>query len=298
MPFRFKQFSVDDSQCAMKVGTDSVLLGAWTDYSGCARILDIGTGCGLLALIAAQRSAMNDARQSNNLLPDQQGNALKTAPQNATLITAIDIDAGACRQAEENFRKSLWNSRLQCIHQGLEEFTLNRQSDNKKDTYHRQPDNKKDADHRMPDNKKDADHISESENALFDLIITNPPYFINSLKSPHNGRNTARHNDELPLNSLLSYSALLLTDAGKLSIVFPYAESNILINTAQKHALNLSRQLIIVPKQGKKPNRILLEFTKAPVNKVETNELAIRAEEGKYTSEYVKFTEDFYLGLV
>lgn len=264
MPFRFKQFSVDDSQCAMKVGTDSVLLGAWTDYSGCSGILDIGTGCGLLALIAAQQTAL----QSN------------------TLITAIDIDADACRQAEENFRKSQWNRRLQCIHQGLEEFTLNRQHDHKKD-----------ADHRKSDNKKDADHLSESEDALFDLIITNPPYFINSLKSPHTGRNTARHNDELPLDSLLAYSALLLTDAGKLSIVFPYAESNILINTAQKHALNLSRQLIIVPKQGKKPNRILLEFTKVPVHKVETTGLAIRDEEGKYTGEYVKLTEDFYLGL-
>jgi tRNA1Val (adenine37-N6)-methyltransferase len=284
MPFRFKQFSVEDSQCAMKVGTDSVLLGAWTDYSGCSRLLDIGTGCGLLALIAAQRSTTATASQSNILLHDQQSSALITDHQ--TLITAIDIDADACRQAEENFRKSQWNSRLQCIHQGLEEFTLNRQSDHKKD-----------ADHRMPDNKKEAGHISESENALFDLIITNPPYFINSLKSPHTGRNTARHNDELPLDSLLSYSALLLTDAGKLSIVFPYAESNILINTAQKHALNLSRQLIIIPKQGKKPNRILLEFTKTPVEIVETTELAIRAEEGKFTSEYVKLTEDFYLGL-
>lgn len=252
MPFRFKQFSVDDSQCAMKVGTDSVLLGAWTDYSGCSRILDIGTGCGLLALIAAQ----------------------KTALQNATM-KAIDIDADACSQAEENFRKSQWSNRLQCLHQGLEEFTLNRQSDN----------------------MKSADLISESKNALFDLIITNPPYFINSLKSPHTGRNTARHNDGLPLDSLLAYSAKLLTDAGKLSIVFPYAESNIMINTAQKHALNLSRQLIVIPKQGKKPNRILMEFIKEPVESVETTQLVIRDGEGKYTSEYFKLTEDFYLGL-
>ncbi len=243
MPFSFNHFFVDDSQCAMKVGTDSVLLGAWTDFSGCSMILDIGTGCGLLALIAAQ--------QSTNLI----------AAQSNALITAIDIDEAACRQAEENFRKSTWNSQLQCIHSSLEEFTINR----------------------------DADAPS------YDLIITNPPFFINSLKSPHTGRNTARHTDGLPLDSLLACSALLLSATGKLSIVFTYADSNILINTAQKYALNPSRQLIIIPKQGKKPNRILLEFTKGPVKSVETTELAIRDGEGKYTDEYVKITEDFYL---
>jgi tRNA1Val (adenine37-N6)-methyltransferase len=85
--FRFKQFIVHQERCAMKVGTDSVLLGAWTDTKDVKRILDIGTGTGLLALMMAQRS---DA-----------------------VITGIDIDPAAVEQAGENALISPWSSRLQ-----------------------------------------------------------------------------------------------------------------------------------------------------------------------------------------
>jgi tRNA1Val (adenine37-N6)-methyltransferase len=84
--FRFKQFVVHQDRCAMKVGTDSVLLGAWTDTSQVKRILDIGTGTGLLALMMAQRS---DA-----------------------VITGIDIDPAAIEQAAENAQASPWAPRL------------------------------------------------------------------------------------------------------------------------------------------------------------------------------------------
>lgn len=85
--FRFKQFSLRHDRCAVKVGTDAVLLGAWTDFSGAGRILDIGTGCGVLALIAAQRNT------------------------HAT-IDAVEIDDAAAAQAAENFTASPWPDRL------------------------------------------------------------------------------------------------------------------------------------------------------------------------------------------
>jgi tRNA1Val (adenine37-N6)-methyltransferase len=85
--FRFKQFTIHQDRCAMKVGTDSVLLGAWTEPGNVKRILDIGTGTGLLALMMAQRS---DA-----------------------VITGIDIDPAAAEQATENARHSPWSSRIQ-----------------------------------------------------------------------------------------------------------------------------------------------------------------------------------------
>lgn len=248
MAFHFKEFSVDDSACAMKVGTDSVLLGAWADFAGCSNILDIGTGCGLLALMAAQES-----------------NAV---------ITAIDIDEDACRQAEKNFSESPWSDRLLCIPQGLEEFTISRLA-----------------------SRKDA----------FDHLITNPPYFINSLKSPDTGRNTARHNDGLPLKSLVEFSSLLLKDSGKLSVIFPFADSPLLISLDKECSLSLSRQLIISPKEGKEPNRILLEFQKGPVESQDADAisevqgklttLTIRDSHGKYTQEYINLTERFYLNL-
>lgn len=247
MAFRFKQFHVDDSNCAMKVGTDSVLLGAWTDFSHCNDILDIGTGCGLLALMAAQECQ--------------------------AAITAIDIDEEACRQATANFNNSRWSDRIQCINRGLEEFSLNG---------------------------------AATTTASFDHIITNPPFFINSLKSPDSGRNKARHNDGLPLKSLLEYSSLLLRDSGRLSMVFPYDDSFLLISQAREFSLNLSRQLTIIPGEGKEPNRILLEFTKVPFGSSETttlltadksSTLTIRDCHGKYTAEYISFTDRFYLKL-
>jgi len=95
-PFRFKQFSVDDSKCAMKVGTDGVLLGAWADVSAAETILDIGTGCGVIALMAAQRSKAR--------------------------ITAIDIDESATLQSKENFLHSPWHERIEAIHIAVQQF--------------------------------------------------------------------------------------------------------------------------------------------------------------------------------
>ena len=98
-PFRFKQFSVAQDQCAMKIGTDAVLLGAWTGLDSQPNsILDIGAGTGILALIMAQRST-------------------------AELIDAIEIDDDAYEQCVENFETSDWGDRLFCYHASLDEFT-------------------------------------------------------------------------------------------------------------------------------------------------------------------------------
>ncbi|WP_340064904.1 tRNA1(Val) (adenine(37)-N6)-methyltransferase [Ascidiimonas aurantiaca] len=97
-PFVFKQFSVHQDRCAMKIGTDGVLLGAWVSIQeGPQSILDIGAGTGLIAIMLAQRS-------------------------NADLIDAIEIDAQAYEQCVENFEASPWNDRLFCYHASLEEF--------------------------------------------------------------------------------------------------------------------------------------------------------------------------------
>ncbi len=95
--FKFKQFSVIQDKAAMKVGTDGVLLGAWAALEECKTILDIGTGTGLIALMAAQRN--------------------KKAH-----ITAIDIDEGAALQAKVNFENSGWSNRLTAIHTSLTEY--------------------------------------------------------------------------------------------------------------------------------------------------------------------------------
>ena len=97
-PFQFKQFSVAQDRCAMKVGTDAVLLGAWSALDHMPNtILDIGSGTGILALIMAQRST-------------------------AELIDALEIDADAYEQCVHNFETSDWGDRLFCYHVSLDEF--------------------------------------------------------------------------------------------------------------------------------------------------------------------------------
>lgn len=97
--FSFKQFNISQDRCAMKVGTDGVLLGAWAPiFHQPYNILDIGAGTGLIALMLAQRSS-------------------------AEQIDAIEIDEDAYEQCVENFEKSDWNDRLFCYHAGLDEYT-------------------------------------------------------------------------------------------------------------------------------------------------------------------------------
>ena len=96
MSFQFKQFSINDSNCPMKIGTDGCLLGAWADVDGTTSILDIGTGSGVIALMLAQRSKAQ--------------------------ITAVEIDKDAYLQAEENFTNSPWRKRLTAIHSSIQEY--------------------------------------------------------------------------------------------------------------------------------------------------------------------------------
>jgi len=99
-PFRFKQFHVAQDKSAMKVGTDGVLLGAWTQIDDKVHsVLDIGTGTGLIALQIAQRC-------------------------DSEIIDALEIEPGAFEQAVENFENSPWSDRLFCYHAPLQEFDM------------------------------------------------------------------------------------------------------------------------------------------------------------------------------
>jgi tRNA1Val (adenine37-N6)-methyltransferase len=103
--FVFKQFEIKQDKCAMKVGTDAVLLGAWADATQAKRVLDIGTGTGILALMIAQKSEAQ--------------------------ICAIDIDIDSYQQAIENIHYTLWKDRIQIFHSSIQEFskTINEQFD-------------------------------------------------------------------------------------------------------------------------------------------------------------------------
>ena len=228
--FAFKQFTVRHDRCAMKVGTDGVLLGAWTDLSHSRRILDIGTGTGLIALMLAQRCM--DAR-----------------------ITAIDLDSAAVEQAQENIQASPWKDRIEALQQDI-------------CTYH--------------------------PNGTFDTIVSNPPYFIDSLKCPDGQRSTARHTDTLDADRLIGKVSELLTSDGRFSIILPAEQTEDLIRVAGEKGLHPSRQTWVITRPGLSPKRILMEFRKIPVM-LQPDELVIELERHVYSEEYIALTQEFYL---
>jgi tRNA1Val (adenine37-N6)-methyltransferase len=228
--FRFKQFSVQHDLCAMKVGTDGVLLGAWTDVSEARTILDVGSGSGLIALMLAQRSRAS--------------------------IDAIDVDWNACRQAEINFANAPFSHLMRIIHSNLKDY--------------------------FPDLK-------------YDLIVSNPPYFVNSLKSPDAGRSIARHTDDLNFEDLIAHSSRLLSEKGKLSLILPADTCDTIQTLAKKHSLFLTRKTLIRPTADRPPKRILLEFSAENCPLKNVTELFIEQSRHVYSAEYIALTGDFYL---
>jgi tRNA1Val (adenine37-N6)-methyltransferase len=99
-PFRFKQFQIHQNKTTMKVGTDGVLIGAWADVNEAENILDVGTGTGLIALMAAQRNEL-------------------------TKIDAVEIDEMAYEEAKQNFEESIWAERLKIHHVSIQDFSKN-----------------------------------------------------------------------------------------------------------------------------------------------------------------------------
>ena len=237
--FRFKQFTVWHDRCAMKVGTDGVLLGAWCPIqienpSNTFNILDIGTGSGLIALMLSQR-----------------------APY--ALITAIDIDQKAVEQAQYNFSISPWKERLECHLSALQQV--------------------------------------EGEE-LFDLIVSNPPYFQDSLKNPDNQRAMARHTDTLSYEELLSNSARLLTHNGTLALVLPIEAEQQIITIAQTHKLYPTHITHVYPKPGKAAKRLLIAFSLLPIANSPSpiaNSLTLESATSPRSEEYKNLTQEFYL---
>lgn len=228
--FTFKKFTVYHDRCAMKVGTDGVLLGAWTDVSSSQRILDVGTGTGLISLMLAQRCAKAQ-------------------------ITAIDIDEEAVSQARGNMDASPWGNRMEAVWQDL-------------NTYH-------------PD-------------GLFDTIVSNPPFFIDSLKCPDGQRNKARHTDTLSAHLLLQKCTELLTAEGRFSLILPAEQTEGVVVLAEEVGLHLSRFTSVITRPGLPPKRSLMEFRRQ-VSVCEKNSLIVELERHVYSDAYKALTHDFYL---
>lgn len=215
----------------MKVGTDGVLLGAWVNVQGKSNLLDIGTGCGVIALMLAQRTERN-AR-----------------------IDAIDISEKDFHQAQKNFLSSPWKDRLTAYHSALQNFNPSKR---------------------------------------YDCIVSNPPFFSNSLEPTDERRKKVRHTTTLTFEELILSSIRLMKPDGSLNLILPVKEGNRFIEIAVAQGLYCNRTTYFRTRRGKPVERILMElsFIKTIINSSEM----LLYEEGKTPSaEYRSLTGDFYL---
>lgn len=214
----------------MKVGTDGVLLGVLADISASpVRILDIGTGTGLVALMLAQRCP-------------------------TAVIDAVEIDADAAEQASENFADSVFSDRLSVIH---------------------------------------AD-VNNLNSAPYDFIVSNPPYFVDSLLAPDRQRTLARHTVTLTYDRLAYSVSRLLSSDGRCSIIIP---SDTVLSLEQAFAqcgLHVIGRTLVKPNAQKPPKRVVVTFCRVSLP-VKESVLVMDDAPRKRTPQFDALVREFYL---
>lgn len=231
--FRFKQFTINQEKCAMKVGTDGCLLGAWVDLSSSQRILDVGCGSGLIAIMAAQRCP-------------------------TATITGIEIDNEAASQAAENAESSPWAERIKIICK---------------------------------------DFLKFCPEETFDTIVSNPPYFNNSLKCPNEKRNKARHDDSLPCNEFLTHANRLLSPNGTLSVIIPTDQQETWLTEAEECGYKAKRITRVHTRKELAAKRVLIEFRKSTAEECRTDDFNLEETPGVFSAEATEMLSPFYLKL-
>jgi tRNA1Val (adenine37-N6)-methyltransferase len=197
-PFHFKQFSIQQSNDVFKVGTDGLLLGAWTNVENAQSLLDVGTGTGIVALMCTQRNP-------------------------SLSVTAIDINEEAIELAKQNFQNSPWNENAKIVHASIE-------------------------------------NLMSSTLEKFDIIVCNPPYFIESTLADKMHIQKAKHQVDFSIEILIRASVSLLNENGALNIIYPSTHALELIELSEKNKLYLKRRTTVYSKVGKQPERELLSL--------------------------------------
>lgn len=231
--FRFKKFSIDDTGCAMKIGTDGVLLGAWvtSHISNAHNIIDVGAGCGLIGLMIA-----NNFREAH--------------------IDFIEIDKDASDTASRNIHAQGVDRRCTVHNCNIVDFKADRK---------------------------------------YDLIVSNPPFFLNGVAAPCDARAVARHAGELSPTSLIDFAVDNLSEYGRLAMIVPAEQAESIEEYAAFKRLCICNILMISQTASATPKRAILEFSKSDSPRV-VEQLAIRtADKADYTSEYKALTGDYYI---
>lgn len=229
--FKFKQFDVDQTGCAMKVNTDGVLLGALAYVHNPQSIVDIGTGTGVIALMLAQR--------------------FETAK-----IDAVEIDQDAAKIAGENFNNSKFNSRLSAHLNSFEDF------------------------------------FEGHKGFKFDLIVSNPPFFLDSLISANDKKSLARHTGIAFFERMLKCTANYLTDPGTCQLILPLDTAALIKKLLPTYQLYLQKIVSIKSFIHSDPHREIITFGKEQKDLLQ-EELFIYDEPKVYAKQYQYLLKDF-----
>ena len=209
--------------------------GADAETKKVGRVLDIGSGTGVIALMVAQRTS------------------------NAQ-IDAVEPDSGSCEDALRNFAESPWADRLHLHGVTLQEYVS-----------------------------------CYAEKVQYDLIVSNPPYFVDSLKAPDPVRNAVRHAVSLPFEELLDGVKTLLAEHGRFAVILPVTEGVLLEKLALERSLHCVRKCLVQTKPGVPPKRVMMEFGRKSVS-LHSGLLIMETERHQeFTEEYRRLTRDFYL---
>jgi len=231
--FRFKQFSVDQTGCAMKINTDGVLLGALIEANDPGNILDIGTGTGVIALMLAQRFT-------------------------SAKIDAVEIDEAAAQTAGRNFENSPFAERLNIFPLSIQGF------------------------------------FNEYTDRKYDLIVSNPPFHLNSLESPKAGKSLAKHTDGDFFEELIAGVAEHLTKNGACWMVLPLQAAELVSDIVIRNGLYLQKRKAIHSFEGSDPHREIVVFGFKEVSK-EISKLVIYKAVNTYTEEYNQLLKPYFI---
>jgi len=274
MGFQCRQFYLKDDQCAMKVSTDSFLLGAWVpllaDRSGPQRVLDIGTGCGILALMLAQR-----------LAPPASGSAPSNG-QHGIHIDAVELDPASAAQAQENINASPWSAQIRVHQQDIIAWTAASASGNY--------------------------DLVISNPPYFSLPMggSNAAAQHEIHGSANDPRGVARHQHRLDFQQLFSLGAQQLAVAGTLAVVLPRSAWESATEQAAAAGLTLTHCCWVQSKATGPVKLVLALFRRtgrANAAPVSETRLVIHAETANkkgtglaYSDAFKDLLQDFYLG--
>ena len=185
--------------------------------------------------------------------------ALMMAQRNPeALIDAVELDSEAAKLAKQNIKLSPWGERIEIFASSIQEFAIQ--------TQHK-----------------------------YSLIICNPPFFADSLKSPSETRNLARHNETLPVHVLLGCAAKLLLANGKAAFIIPADVFAFWKQEAALQSLFPCRVTIVKSSPNHKPHRVMVTFSRKQVTRIYENEISIYISKSNYSVEYQELTKVFYL---